>query len=237
MQGVKARSPLGAGLLVVALAVGVWLLWETPVVYPLKIFVVLMHELSHGLAAMLTGGEIVHIELSAAEGGLCVTRGGWGFVVSSAGYLGSLAWGALLLVVAARSRFDRAVVTALGICLVIVTLIWIRSPFGFAYGLLAGGAFVVTGRKLPDWVSDGLLRLIGVTSCLYAPWDIASDVLLRDIPGTDAHALAAATGLPAKLWGVLWLMLSVPAIGVTLWVSLRRPAHLSRASNSVSFGV
>ena len=31
--------------------VALWLLWDTPVVYPLKIFVVLLHEVSHGIAA------------------------------------------------------------------------------------------------------------------------------------------------------------------------------------------
>ena len=38
--------------------VGVVLLWNTPVVAPLKIFVVLLHEISHGVAAVLTGGSI-----------------------------------------------------------------------------------------------------------------------------------------------------------------------------------
>src|SRR5687767_6945732 len=33
-----------------------WTFWDTPVVYPLKIFVVLLHELSHALAAWATGG-------------------------------------------------------------------------------------------------------------------------------------------------------------------------------------
>ena len=41
--------------------VAVWLLWNTPVVYPLKLFVVLLHEISHGLAAIATkiGGTAI----------------------------------------------------------------------------------------------------------------------------------------------------------------------------------
>ncbi len=30
-----------------------WFLWDTRIVYPLKIFVVFLHELSHGIAAIL----------------------------------------------------------------------------------------------------------------------------------------------------------------------------------------
>ena len=42
----------------------------------LKILVVFFHELSHGLAAIGSGGEIDHIEVVAREGGVCYTRGG-----------------------------------------------------------------------------------------------------------------------------------------------------------------
>src|SRR5438067_1285924 len=88
----------------IALAVAVYAAWSTPFVFPLKVFVVFLHELSHGLAAIAAGGSIERIELSANEGGLCATRGGWGFVVTSAGYLGSLLFGAALLVAGGRMR-------------------------------------------------------------------------------------------------------------------------------------
>ena len=73
-----------------ALLAAVFALWQTPVVLPLKILVVFLHELSHGLAAVLTGGEIVELSLSAQQGGHAVTRGGSRFLILSAGYLGSL---------------------------------------------------------------------------------------------------------------------------------------------------
>ena len=94
----------GGALLV--LMAGVVLFWNTWAVYPLKILVVFFHELSHGLAAWITGGSIERIELVAQQGGLCVTRGGSTFLTLSAGYLGSLFWGGLILVVAARTRHD-----------------------------------------------------------------------------------------------------------------------------------
>ena len=42
-----------AGIFVV-----VYCLWNTSLVYPLKILVVFFHEISHGVAAVLTGGSI-----------------------------------------------------------------------------------------------------------------------------------------------------------------------------------
>ncbi len=77
------RTP-GRILLPLALGLAALVLWDTVVAYPFRVFVVFLHEISHGLAAVLTGGRIVSIGLSIDEGGVCVTRGGWRFVVLSA---------------------------------------------------------------------------------------------------------------------------------------------------------
>ena len=189
------------------LAIVVLALWSTPVVYPFKIFVVFLHELSHGLAAVATGGAIERIELSSNEGGLCVTRGGSRFLVLSAGYLGSLLLGALLLVLAARTRLDRPLVAGVGLVILTVTAVYVRTTFGFVYGIAAGGVLVAAGRKLPERAADVVLKTLGVVSCLYGVWDVASDVLLRSVPGSDANALGALTGIPGTVWGVVWILI------------------------------
>jgi hypothetical protein len=197
----------------VGLIVVVALLWNTWFVYPLKILVVLFHELSHGLAALLTGGSIVRIEVVAQEGGLCVTMGGSRFVVLSAGYLGSLIWGGVLLLLAARTRLDRGVSVALGAILILVTLVYVRpfGGFGFMFGAVSGSALVAVGLILPEEVNDYLLRLVGLTSCLYAVLDIKSDIIDRPHVRSDAVMLAEHTGLPALFWGVLWITVAVVA--------------------------
>lgn len=193
------------------LAALVYAAWSTVFVWPLRLFVVLLHEVSHGLAAVATGGRIVSIELSPAEGGLCTTAGGWAVAVLSAGYLGSALWGALFLVLGfrAKPRAHRALAALLGAALVLLTLVYVRSAFGFLYGLAAGVLLAGVARWLPDGASSFVLRLLGVTSLLYAPWDIVSDLILRSVPASDASALARMTGVPALAWGLLWLAASV----------------------------
>jgi hypothetical protein len=201
--------PLGLGLLSL-------LLWDTFVVYPFRLFVVFLHEISHGLAAVLTGGEIVSIGLSFDEGGVCLTRGGSPFLVLNAGYLGSLAWGAVFLILGARRRRARSVIAAVGFFTLAVTVLYVRTWFGFFYGLAAGLALVLVASRLKPVVSEVLLATLGAMSCLYAVWDIASDVLLRTAAESDASALARLTGLPAVLWGALWIGLSLAVLGTVL---------------------
>ena len=201
--------PLGLGLLAL-------LLWDTFVVYPFRLFVVFLHEISHGLGAVVTGGEIVSIGLGFDEGGVCLTRGGSRFVVLNAGYLGSLLWGAFFLVLGAKRRQARSVIGAVGLFALVVTLLYVRTWFGFFYGLAAGLALVAVASRLKPVVSEVLLATLGATSCLYAVWDVASDVLLRTVAQSDASALARLTGVPALLWGVLWIGLSLAVLGTVL---------------------
>ena len=188
---------------------GAIVLWDTFVAWPFRVFVVFLHEISHGLAAVATGGRIVSIGLSFDEGGVCVTRGGSRFLILSAGYLGSLLWGALFLLLGARRRRAPGVVALIGLFTLVVTLVYVRTWFGFLYGLLAATALMLVASRLKAEASEILLTAIGVMSCLYAVWDIASDVLLRSIPCSDASALAGLTGIPAILWGLLWIAASI----------------------------
>jgi hypothetical protein len=190
--------------------------WDSALVYPLRIFVVFLHEISHGLAAVLTGGRIVAIGLTFDEGGVCVTEGGSRFLILNAGYLGSLFWGALFLVLSARTRASRETLGFVGVFVLAVTLLYVRSPFGFVYGLLAGTALVLASAKLPRDLVDDLLQTIGVVSCLYAVWDIGSDVVSRDVPGSDASALGLLTGIPGVLWGIAWIAVSILVVLLAL---------------------
>lgn len=196
-----------------------WLLWGTPVVYPLKIFVVLLHELSHGAMALATGGSIERIVLTQDEGGLCVCPGGNAFLTLSAGYLGSLAWGGLLLTAArAPRRWLRALVAALGTALLGLTLLYVRSVFGVLFGLGFGAALLAASRFLSPTANASVLTALGLTSCLYAVLDIKSDILERPELQSDAHMLAELTGMPTLLWGVLWIATALAASG---WLFLR----------------
>jgi hypothetical protein len=197
-----------------------WFLWETPFVYPLKIFVVLLHETSHAIALVATGGHLDRIVLDPLEGGATYpvidrngNMAGSAFWTLSAGYLGSLVWGAAM-VLAARAKRLRAdlAIGFLGAVVIALTLFYVRSTFGFVFGLVFGTALAVSGRHFSDLWNRRALLTLGLTSCLYAVLDIKSDVLDRPELESDAHMLATLTGVPTLFWGSLWIAV---ALGVS----------------------
>jgi hypothetical protein len=198
-------------------------LWNTWVVYPLKILVVFFHELSHGLMAVITGGSIKEIRIVAAQGGVCVTAGGNRFLTLSAGYLGSLVLGGVILVLATRTRYDQTIATVIGGLMILISLLFVRPiiSFGIFFGLLSGLAMIAAGKYLSEDSNDFILKVIGLTSCLYAVLDIKSDVLDRPYLRSDARMLAELTHLPTIFWGLLWITIAVIAAVFFLLVACK----------------
>jgi len=61
------------------------------------------HEISHGLAALLTGGTIHNITLNFNGSGVCTTSGGTRFLIAFSGYAGSALWGLLIYSIASKA--------------------------------------------------------------------------------------------------------------------------------------
>ena len=201
----------------------IWYLWDTPAVYPLKVFVVLLHEISHAMIAVATGGTIERIVLDPNQGGACYCPGGNAFLTLSAGYLGSLAWGALLISAGQMKRINSRLVTgAVGLLVVGLTLAYVRSTFGFWFGLAFGSVLFLGALRLSAAVNQGILLTLGLTSCLYAILDIKSDVLDRPELRSDAAMLGELTRIHTVVWGGLWITVAVLASAWLFQWSYRR---------------
>lgn len=211
----------------IAVTIAVFALWSTPVVLPLKLLVVFFHELSHGAAAILTGGSIESISVNFQQGGEAWTRGGSRFVILTAGYLGSLVIGAGLLLAALKGRADRAVLSGLGAVMLLVLVLYVRDiPAALICGA-TGAALLAAGRYLTGPVCDLILRVIGLSSLIYVPYDIFDDTLRRASLRSDARMLAEEIGGTTMMWGGLWLIISLAVIFWCLRKGLGRESNIA----------
>ena len=212
----KVRFILGFSLFFVAL----WLLWDTSVVYPLKIFVVLLHEASHAIAVVVTGGTLDRITLDPRQGGATYFSGGNAILALSAGYLGSLMWGGLMFS-AARAKWIRTdwVNGMIGALVILLTIFVVRGAFGMIFGILFGLAMITASHKIGAAMNRHLLVTLGLTSALYAVLDIKSDILDRPELRSDAYMLAEVTGIgTTTTWGIIWITI---AVAFSAWLMRR----------------
>ena len=202
------------------------LLWNTSALLPLRILTVFLHELSHALAAIITGGEVLSLTISPNQGGLVTARGGSPFWIASAGYLGSLLIGAALFVLALRTHWDRTILAIFGVITLLVAAFYVRDLFALGFTLASGAAMLLTSRYLSLEINDMILRTIGVSSMIYAPLDIFDDTIRRAHLRSDARILAEHIGGSTLLWGGVWLAISLAVIVLTLRYGLPRNSNI-----------
>jgi hypothetical protein len=213
--------------ILVGMFVVVVIFWNSYLIYPIKLFVVILHEFSHGLAAVLTGGSIVRIEISQQIGGVCDTIGGSRLIVASAGYLGSIFWGGLILILAVRTKYDNIMGMVIGGFLILLSMVYIRNLFGFLFTAGFGAALAITAYKAKNVVIDLLMKFLGMTSCLYVIIDIKEDLIDRTGIGSDADTIARLLGsqsLSVPI-GIVWILIAILAFVFFLWFASRGEAE------------
>ncbi|MBI1878521.1 MAG: M50 family metallopeptidase [Chloroflexi bacterium] len=82
--------------------------------YPFRLLLTMAHELGHGLAALLTGGEFVRFVIFPNGAGLAYTAGGWRWLIVPAGYVGVALFGAALIALGRSHRWSRIAMGVIG---------------------------------------------------------------------------------------------------------------------------
>ncbi len=201
--------------------------WRSEPLQPLRVLIVFLHEFSHAAVLILTGGDVVSFTITSNEGGLVMGRGGSRFLTLTAGYLGSLVIGVAFLLIAVRSKWDRVALGTFGAVLLGIAALYIRDAYALIFTVIAGSAMLAIARFLPAQVSDMILRIIGLSSMIYVPFDIFSDTISRAHLRSDARMLAEEFGGTTILWGGLWLIISLVIIAYSLRHGLGETSNIA----------
>ncbi|PYS75103.1 MAG: hypothetical protein DMF73_01855 [Acidobacteria bacterium] len=245
-----ARPQAMTLLLAAILSIALWFIPFAEILsYPFRIFVTFIHEGGHAIAALVTGNSVQSLSVAMNGSGETYTTQGGMFsqmLVSSAGYIGAMTYGALLLVLIRRSVAARLVLVGSALVVFALTMIFgVIKPLvagtwgslsGLPFTLLAGvlisvGLFAVA-RFASARVATFLVSFLAVQCVLNALLDLKTVFFLSSpfattVP-TDALNMANATGVPAMIWSIIWISLSVLilAVAVRQYVGSRRSRSL-----------
>ena len=225
---------VAAGLVFV---ISAWIPFGSTALYPLTLFTTWVHEMGHGLTALMFGGEFRYLEINANAGGLAYAFAGHGWpdaMVAAGGLLAPPLLGALLLAFVHRPRAARIVLAILAGALVLSLAIWVRSAAGIIampivaalLGWAAWRGFAENpGRRVV------LVHVLSVT--------LALDTLTRMVryafmdktsagQRSDVSAIADNLGGHYVLWGLAITTLALGMLALGLWRAWRRPDALTQ---------
>lgn len=238
-RGLERREvPALIGWAALAAAVIEWFPWLGPLAYPFRLLLTLVHELSHGLAALLTGGEFLRLVTFADGSGLAYTAGGWRLVVIPAGYLGAAAFGAALILVGASPRAARWTLGVVGAAIALLALRY-GAPSLLTDQALGGLLATVTGCGLgaffvllaiyagPRWVVF-VIHLVAIETVLAALSDLWTLLGVYGDTRTDARSMAEVTFVPALVWALVWALAAAAIVLLAIrraWFSSARASR------------
>jgi len=217
------------------------LLWNLPfggvLLYPFKLLATWAHEMSHGLAMLVTNTGFDHVMLYRDTSGIAHGNAAAGPVASAliaaAGYMGTPVWGALLLVATPTAEAARRALAIVAGLLAISALFAIGNGFGqWAIGAIAA-AFAAAAIAVPARARILVAHFVAAQACVDAVLDVR--VLLRPIQvvdgitvgASDATNMAGATfgttdSWAVWFWALAWLAWSLAVLFVALRVTARR---------------
>lgn len=214
----------------------VLIVWQIPalngLLYPFRFFVTTIHELGHGLAALLTGGRFLEYQVFANGAGVATTAGGTRWVIIMGGYLGTAIFGAALLMLTNSTRRTRWIAFALGVVFLGLGLAFARSlPALLTTGIMAVTLILLGLRAYPA-INTLVLNLLAMITGLNAVLDLLgllnslnSSVItsLGGVPN-DAYAMHQLVGLLSpQAWAMFWIALSVLLLGASVYFTFVKP--------------
>lgn len=190
--------------------------------YPFRLFNTFTHELSHGIAALATGGSFRRFSVNPDLTGVAWLSGGSRAIILSAGYVGSAVAGGLLLIIASRSERPGAVLFGLGVLLGLLCVIFVGNLFGVLTGFGFSGFFMWGAYFVPgEWHHLILLFLavqmmFNAMNSLYHLWIVSTYIPLRR---GDAYDMQLLTYIPAPVWAILWSLCALVILGISLGIA------------------
>jgi len=136
------------------------------VIYPINLFVTVLHELGHALGGIISGGKVEYVQINADGSGKASILGGNTLIILMGGYLGSAIFGNIIFYIGVKAgKLARAALYVLGGFMLLSGVIWFSHLFSTLTLFVFGGALITLAHK--QWVMREMLMFLGLASLIY----------------------------------------------------------------------
>jgi len=169
------------------------------VIYPVNLFVTVLHELGHALGGIISGGKVEYVQINADGSGKASILGGSALIILMGGYLGSAIFGNIIFYIGVKAgKLARTTLYVLGGFMLLSGVIWFSHLFSTLTLFVFGGALITLAHK--QWIMREALMFLGLASLIY---------IIRDFnvgPSSDLALYASIIKIiPAGIWMYIWL--------------------------------
>lgn len=214
-----------------------WVPFGDVALYPLTLFTTWVHEMGHGLTALLLGGRFDYLEINKNAGGLAYAFAGHGWgdaLVAAGGLLAPPLVGTIILATVHGPRRARIALAILAAAIVLSLVVWVRSATGLVampiVAALLGWAVWPGFREHPERRVI-LAQALAVILALDTVTRMVGYALSSEAnPGqrSDVKGIADNLGGHYLLWGLAIVAIALGMLAFGLWWAWRRPGSSAK---------
>jgi hypothetical protein len=206
------------------------------VAYPLLLISTLVHELGHGVAAVLVGAHFISFKMWSNGSGVAAhtdaSSGAAQAFISAGGLCGPAVAAAGMIAAAQRPSWARYVLGAFGAALGLALILVVRNGFGLAFtGVLAGAALLIAWRGGAHLAQYALLFLaVQLALSVFSRGDYlfmqyAEVGNGHEMMPSDSQQMARALGGAYWFWGAVCAAFSGLMLVLGAWSFWRGTRH------------
>lgn len=212
------------------------------IVYPLLLISTLVHELGHGIAAVLVGAEFVEFKMWKDGSGVAMhtvpSSDAARAFISAGGLCGPAVAAAGMLFAAQDTKWARYALGAFGLALALALLLVVRNSFGAIFcGVLAAASLVIAFRASAHLAQIALLFLsVQLALSVFSRGDYLFKQYAETAQGkmpSDSQQMADAMGGAYWFWGGTCAVFSVAMLLVGAFAFWRGTTHRGQRTSSV----
>jgi Peptidase M50B-like len=222
----------------VVFVVGAWVPFGREALYPLTLFTTWVHEMGHGLTALMLGGQFHELQIFSNASGFAMSSVDDGVpraLVAAGGLLAPPIVGSVLIAVVHGPRRARIALFILAAAIVLSLVIWVRSVTGFiAMPIVAIALAWTAWRGFAEHPERRVVvaQILGVVLALDTLTRMVGYVFEKEVTvdgkvsRSDISTVAENLGGSYILWGLLITAIAVGLLSLALWWSWRRPDRM-----------
>ena len=202
------------------------LLWNTYIIKPIKIVPIFIHEMGHFLANCAIGNKICTMDITLTDiNHSCVMTNKWftSVIIVTSGYIASLLFAIFMLKIK-NIKVKRYTLGILTSCILLSLIYICKIPATFLYVIILSVItmviYILNNDKIFEWTND----ILGISSIAYCIYETVMKDIFPKIATktnvwrgfyhntnkiTDASTLHKITGIPAIVWSIMWLCISI----------------------------
>lgn len=148
------------------------IVWQLPygnyILYPFTILSTYFHEISHGFAAILLGGDFIKLELFPNGSGLATHTNSYFLpsfgngLIALAGPLGPTLFGYLLFRLSKNEKYSKFILSVIILFMLLSLVFWVRTLFGVLFLSLTIFVIAFINLKGSNLIQKNTIRAIAL---------------------------------------------------------------------------